>query len=322
MSSRESQPPSVEPTDSRNAQRFGSVASRFEGGRDVFVKQYRVGSWDSNPEIARQRTAREADIIRRIAAEGELGDRLGIVNLVSANPDELCIVTEKVAGTSLEDYLMGPFRRRVSSECLWAMYLAGRWLWRFQQLPALPGDEVRFSENDPTDLVEYCRLRLKKMVDAGEPWATPETCLKLEQRLAALTAQAGPPSSMQAWCHGDFNPANMIWDGRKLTAIDFAMAKLDHPLVDVAGFIHRLEMLPVYYPWRRWPVGAWKVAFLWGYGEPDCEKNPMFKALAIRHLVCRLLNFRKRRESFKRRCHSAWIRRQVRARLSAAIATP
>lgn len=291
-----------------------------EEGRCVYIKRYSGAGSTIDSRIACQRTAREADVIRRVSSSGIFNDRLGVLKLVDADASTARIATEKVSGQPLQCHLLGPYSSRLGSECLWAMYMAGRWLSQFQRLAIEAGDEARFSENDPADLLEYCRLRFEAIARRGDRWATEGVRRELDRRIGSLLLQAGSESQVSVWSHGDYNAANLIWDGERLTAIDFAMAKVDHPLLDVAGFIHRLELLPMLYPWRRWPLEAWRLSFLWGYGHPDCDRTPMFKALAIRHLLCRLLSYNRVPKNVADSLHNAWLRRCVRKRLIAAVA--
>jgi hypothetical protein len=118
------------------------------------------------------------------------------------------------------------------------------------------------------------------------------------------------------WCHHDYCAGNMIWNGRTLTVIDFGMAGPGVPLLDVTYFIHRIAMLRIYVPWKRWPVGAWTRAFLRGYGRPEAAASPMYQALMIRHLLCRLLTYvHKPPHGLKQRLHNPWVRRCVRTTL-------
>lgn len=316
----EQQKPNPPPAATHRARRqSSSISFQTDQGRGVYVKEY----WDAGrgdiPEIIRQRTAREADVIQRVIGSQLFQEGLGTLKLMSAEPASARVVTEMVPGQSLDRLLRGAFHRDVNSECLSALFLAGRWLSRFQELPRRAGDEVRFSDNDPSDLVAYCRLRMQALAERRDAWATPATIQQAEQRLAGLMSQAGPRELSHVWCHGDYNPENLIWDGKTLTAIDFAMSKLDQPLVDVAGFVHRLEMLPVFYPWKRWPLAIWKQAFLWGYGWLGCERLPAFRAVTIRHLLCRLLSYHRRSKNPLDRLQNAWVRRTMRIRLTKAI---
>ena len=197
------------------------------------------------------------------------------------------------------------------------MYLAGYWLHRFQELAiARHEGQPIVSTLDPESLDAYCRIRLHSLRDYGYRWPNATEFTRIIERVAQLEDAALPRDRHRVWAHADFAPGNIIWNGTKLTVIDLAMAHADRPLLDVTYFIHRLEMLRVYRPWKRWPIEFWKRAFLRGYGRPDAESSPMYRALMIRHLICRLHTYvRRPPRDLKQKLHDKWVRAVLRRKL-------
>lgn len=301
--------------------RYSTVHREMRTGRAVFVKQYRHGDWGWSADVMQARTAREADIIQRLRESTWPNARFGTLDLISSDPVQAMLVTAAVEGTPLQDRLLDDFRRLGSRECLRALLIAGGWLRLFQELSTTSADAERIGENDPLDLVTYCTIRVRTIQSLGYGWMTRARGEHLVNAVGRLQDQAMQDDRRQVWCHGDYAAGNLLWDGRVLTAIDFAMAKLDVPLADVAYFIHRLQMLRIYFPWRRWPIDLWTRAFLRGYGRPDAECSPMYRALMIRHLLCRLQTYvRRPPDNLKQTLHVKWIRRCVRDRLLKELA--
>jgi len=294
-----------------------SNVSRVQAdGRNVYVKQYLPGDLGVTADVIRKRTEREISVLARLAASPVFGGRPGVLRLVAGDPDSGTLVTEEVPGVPLHTAVVARFRKKVDRECLTAMYLVGKWLRLFQSLSVEPGDEVQFTPNDPSDLVAYCNLRVQKVLELGYGWPSDAIRRRLSACLADLVRRSSDEDRRRVWCHADYAAGNIIWDGSTLTPIDFGMCHLHYPLVDVTYFIHRLEMLPIYFPWRRWPLAAWKRAVLRGYGRPDAERSPMYRALMIKHLHCRLQTYvRRPRLNLKQRVHNAWVLRRVRANL-------
>ncbi len=305
----------------RQTRPASTICQTVLAGTAVYVKRQTAGQWGADAAVLRARATREADVIQRVEKSGLFESRLGTLHLVSADPEQAQIVTEKVPGQPLDEWLAGPYRRSLRPQSLRALFLAGRWLRQFQTLTAFPSDEGHFSANDPEDLLEYCRVRLQTIRECGYPWPDARARRQLEETVSELLSRATLDDRRRVWGHGDYQPGNILWDGRKLTAIDFGMASLRMPLSDVTAFLHRLEMLRVYSPWKHWPVECWQHVFLWGYGRPMAARSPLFKALMIRHWLCRLQSFvRRPTPTLKDRLHNAWIRRCARQRLAAAIA--
>ena len=169
-------------------------------------------------------------------------------------------------------------------------------------------------------MVDYCQIRADRIRDSGYAWMTQRRRSMILSALARLRELAARDQEALTWSHGDYAPNNMIWDGRTLTPIDFAMANLDYPLKDVSYFIHRLEMLAIYAPHRRWPVDAWTRLFLAGYERPDAASAPTYRALSIRYWLCRLNTYVSRATRNEvQRWHARWVRQRVRTRLLAAV---
>ena len=192
----------------------------------------------------------------------------------------------------------------------------------FQRL-ALDTRLVVCAPGNPLELVEFCDLRLKWVRERGYNWPGPavrDRMLKwLRQRVEAT------PKEMQriVWCHEDYGPYNVMWDGRVLTPIDFDTCRPDLVLVDVANMNHWIDMLPIQCPWRRWPIIQWKRAYLRGYGLSDAERVPIYSALKARCLLARLKKSIEYPGTTKLRwVHNLWCRHFIHAKLDRLISMP
>ncbi|NQU20252.1 MAG: aminoglycoside phosphotransferase family protein [Candidatus Nealsonbacteria bacterium] len=288
-----------------------------QDGQIVYVKEYhQLEDRGVTAEVIRRRTGREIDLFRRLASHFASERRLGSLNLVCGEAESGTLVTVEAPGRPLAEAILGKFRTSVDAQCLRALYLVGKWLRRFQSLPVNPGDEAHLTEDDPADLVEYCDIRMRRVLELGYGWPPDAIRREIGQCLAVLVKRSPEQDRRFVWSHGDYGAQNILWDGNVLTPIDFNTAKLSYPLHDVTYFIHRLEMFRVYFPWRRWPLAAWRRAVLRGYGRPDAEQSPMYRAMMIRHLHCRLNTYVRRPTlNLKQRVHNAWTRQRVRAKL-------
>ncbi|GEM_PF-2846781 len=285
-------------------------------GAAWYRKRLFAGEGDHiNEEVARARIEREA-LVLELVGTVQWGPRLTCPRLVEADPEQLTIVTEEVPGRPLHDYIVKRFRGVPHRRMLQALYLAGRWIRKFQTLP-VPDNADRPSPLDPLDPVEYCDIRLRRIQEEfAYRWMTPSRRTLIRSAVAALWAWVPEEDRRVVWCHADYAPTNILWDGRRLAAIDYSMAHADYWTVDPAHFLHRLEMFAVYFPWRRWPITVWKRAFLRGFGEPELESRPVYQVMAMRHLICRLATYvRRRPETLKEREHNRWVRGMVRRRL-------
>lgn len=232
---------------------------------------------------------------------------LGVLKLIEGNAEKGIIITQGVQGTMLDKYLVDHRSRKVDYACLKAVMLAGRWLREFQKLPLEVQDSVHLNDYGTLDLMSYCELRIRKIRQSAPYWMSKQLAQQIISILSSSKAQSLKEHKL-VLSHGDYAAHNIIWDGMKLTPIDFGMTSVDHPLSDVTYFIHRLEMLPIYFPWRRWPVAVWRQAFLRGYGAPEVDKTSSYQLLMIRHLLCRLRTYTGRQASnWFSNIHTAWV---------------
>jgi tRNA A-37 threonylcarbamoyl transferase component Bud32 len=271
----------------------------------VFVKQYLEGDAYRSQEVIRDRTALEAKLLNRLSTSDYLGGRLGVLQIIDVQPLQATITMAEVKGESLSDVLENRRMARGNRQSLAAVYLAGKWLRRFQSLPA---DECeKYSGTyGVDDIIEYCELRIRRIRESGDSWLSASLHQRITGTLAKLVKRSSKEDLSFVWSHGDYGPHNMIWDGHGLTPIDFAMAHADFPLADVTYFAHGLQMVRTYRPWRRWPIDVWKRAFLRGYDRPNAAEDPMYRVCMIRHVLCGLSK-RQPSKNWKQSLHNRWV---------------
>ncbi len=295
-------------------------------GAAVYEKQYLPDDWGGTEEVVRERAKREVELIELLESSQLFGGELGLVKIESSVPADATIATYEIAGRDLDQWIRQSvplkvlhFRSADGEPLDRAMELAGRWLQKFQSIPLTESCRVSLSQLDPSSLKDYCALRLDSLGDYGYRWPDRKTRDRILDRLDHLEQ----PSSSRAdaeevWVHADYAPGNILWDGTTATPIDFAMARAGRRLDDVTYFIHRLEMQQVYRPWRAWPLSSWREAFLKGYGQPDANQSPLYQALMIKNLVCRLHTYvRRPAKNMKQALHDRWVRRVLRQKLAA-----
>jgi len=284
-------------------------------GQSAYAKQYTPTGWLQTHEIVQAQAAREVEIVNRLASLPQMGGRLGVMKILEADASRARVVTQEVPGSPLQDVLRRARAKDQLTGCLRALYLAGKWLRAFQSLSTEQRTAVP-TPDEPDDLVAYCDLRLSTLTELGYRWPDPQTRRSVLDWVRRRIDRTPDEQLRRVWCHGDYGPANMIWDGRVLTPIDFAMCRLGLPLADLTYLVHRLEMFSIQFPWRRWPVTLWTRACLRGYGDPECDRLPIYEALTLRHLLCRLQTLVRRPPAGRRqKWHNAWVRGRVLARL-------
>ncbi|MCP4889289.1 MAG: phosphotransferase [Planctomycetaceae bacterium] len=284
-------------------------------GRFVFEKHYTCDDWGGTESVIRKRLSREIDLLERISRQAGFGKRLGVVRVAETDEQRVMISTVEVAGTTIAEWMSTKNAR--DSVLPW--YLAGRWLRVFQSIPITEESRHPISSNDPSDLVEYCELRLDTLKsDFGYRWPNVALRQELLDRVARLQVQAASEYAPKSvWTHSDFAPGNLMWGNGILTPIDFAMAGAGNPLADAAYLIHRTEMARVYRPWIRLPVAAVARAIFRGLGQPEADQSATYELLTLKNLICRLHTYVRRRPRNRiQAIHDRWVRGVVRSRLT------
>ena len=286
-------------------------------GNAVYEKQYVTNDWDDDAKIVRKRAWREVELLRQIADSGQFGKRLGIVRVADADPDAATISTFEIMGTSLGQFI---FDGRDVGTNLTPWFLAGRWLRQFQSLPLPAEASEAVSQKDPTDIVDYCDIRLRSLADYDYSWPSETIRKAVLQTIEDLRDRCQRKNVSQTWVHADYSPGNLMWDGRVLTPIDFAMVRAGTPLEDATYLIHRIEMQGIYRPWLRLPASAIGQAILRGLGAPTADQSAAYQMLMLKHQICRLHTYARRpAKSLKQSLHDRWVRMALRRRLLQAV---
>jgi len=285
-------------------------------GAVVYEKQYVTNEWDDDSDLIRYRARREVELLRQIAKSDRFGGRLGVVRIADADPDTATIATYEIEGISLEQFIHSSHDAATN---LTPWFLAGRWLRQFQSLPLTSVEPEAASKRDPPDIVDYCDLRLRSLSDFDYRWPDESIRRTLLQAIEHLRDRCRPADVRPVWVHADYSHGNLMWDGRVLTPIDFAMVRNGTPLDDASHLIHRAEMQQVYRPWMRLPVASIRQAVLRGMGVPAADRSAAYQMLMLKHKICRLHTYvRRPARNLKQSLHDRWVRQILRSQLVSA----
>jgi len=275
----------------REEQRPGStLVWARHNGHNVVIKKYRVTDTGPDAETLRKRVEREARLLTLLSQAKGRPRRLGVVQLLAVRPEDYTIELAVVPGQPVETLFFSSLRA-ARPTLLRVAWLAGRWLRWFQQAVPVDGNKASEDCDTASNLPEYCRIRLERLCKFRNSQANQTLCAAALRRLNELLAKVDLANRKVVVVHADYAPFNIIWDGYSLTPVDFGMAKVGDPWIDVTYFMHRLLIGPAYRPWQRIPVGAATKAFLRGYGEPQATQCPLFQAFLIRHTINRLTHY-------------------------------
>jgi len=298
---------------------YSKIEQAVIGNDVVYVKQQLPFRSDISIDLMRRHLAAEVEVIARLSGSGLLGGRLGLIEVVDYDIEGTRIVTKKIEGDSIEAALASGRWRRNPREFTRVFYLAGRWLKKFQMLPTSGIDFVAWP-GSPSDLIEYCGIRLEILKSLGSEWARRFRSRILDW-LELQVRRTPSEWTKSVLCHHDYAPFNIVWDGRTLTPIDFASCGLGSPLADLTYLIHRLQMMSIESPWKKWDVALWRRACLRGFGARNIERSPIFRALTVQHCLSRLKKYHERKPvGLIASIHNRWCCFSVKRTIHALVA--
>lgn len=298
-------------------QRISSQIQRVPlNGRMAYEKQYVVNDWDDDFGVIQERAIREARLLDALANSDHFGRRLGVPEVAKTDPEKAILATFEIPGASLGQLIIND--RKVAAD-LRPWFLAGKWLRQLQLLRVPETASTTKSRRDPSNLVEYCELRIRTLKDYGYRWPSKAIQHRMLKKLEDLNSRV-PNDIIPVWVHADYSPGNLMWDGQTLTPIDFAMARPGLPLDDATYLIHRIEMSRVYRPWISLPIARIRDAILRGLGRPNAKDSEEYQLLMFKHQICRLHTYvRRPAKNKKQLLHDRWVRAILRHSIRSTI---
>lgn len=261
--------------------RVNGVAAPY----DVFVKCWRPRRGTAE-EIAllRRRVDRDFQTMRLVHAAFSDRAEFGAVTAIAAFQDELAVVTREVRGDTVSAMLEAGARWWPTDDAVARLALvfrrAGEWLRTFQSLsqdrPAFSLDGMR----------EYIDERLLRLV------AAPRARFSESDRQAVLEWFDGRRTRVAADeltavpIHADYSPGNLLFDGTRLTVIDFPMTSMGHSYHDVTHLYTQLAFMRAKPQFRRGVIGRLQQALLAGFDPSLDSERPMFQLMLVQHVVC------------------------------------
>lgn len=234
-------------------------------------------------EAMRQRVARDFDVTSRVYKAMSGYDHLGAVPTVACYPEQLAIATEEVNGPTLLNHLTTraswlPSARRLH-DLEGTMVTTGRWIRVFQSLTT-PGGSISID-----DLKLYIDHRLKRLVSHAGSELKDEG----RDRVLACIDRLGERISLgdlrAVQVHGDMSLSNVLVDGQRIVALDFSMAALGNPLLDLTSLFLQVELLAVKPYIRQSTVRRLQTALLSGYHAQLTADDPLFRLSLLLHRV-------------------------------------
>lgn len=224
------------------------------------------------------------------------------VRPIACYPDLLAIVTEETPGETLLDRLQRDARWYPSRETMVPLESAfassGRWIRAFQL------SEASAQVTTPADMRAYIDHRLQR-IEAATGGRGRRLRLRLLRRIDTLGA-ATPANVPMVAVHADLSPSNIMVSQRHVAVIDFAMARLGHPLQDVARLFTQLDLLATKPYFRPSTVRTLQRSLLAGFDEGLRSDDPGLLLQVLAQRVNHLTSLVTRQYSLAERIYN-WV---------------
>jgi aminoglycoside phosphotransferase (APT) family kinase protein len=221
------------------------------------------------------------------------------------DPGILCVVTREAEGVPL-DRLTGRDARWPSSEPKLqglerAMTRIGRWLARFQQLPAA-GQAATVNLDDTREYIDARLRRLTAMPGAGFDERDRAAVLDYVDRRAGEVAAA---DLGEVAVHGDITPSNVVAGPESVTVLDFGMTARGSRYFDLSRLYTQLEFYTAKPQYRPAAMSRLQNAAIAGFAPGLHADHPLFAIYAVQHVVCHYVSHARQPGAFPASLYSA-----------------
>jgi aminoglycoside phosphotransferase (APT) family kinase protein len=290
-------------------------------GRKVLVKRYVRSHHRANDSLARDIATREVRLLQLIEQAGSFAGEIAAMRLVEHDCDQGWLTFEEAPGQPLLKSLAS-FRRLPPEGIARGLIASGRWLRAIQNVPFDQRDVPPIDPaHDPLDLREYCEIRWDWIQSWTSHFRNSDLPQRFLDRLFNLLAIWRPQALV--WAHGDYCPANVLWDGTTLTAIDYENARPRSPWIDATYFLVTMQSMAINSPWKRFPIDEWRHHFLHGLGVSELPNTPETRLCTMKHLLCKLgSSCRPRDRRLRDRIWVHYFRRRVIGLIEEELARP
>jgi len=200
----------------------------YLGRHNFFLKKIKPRFSDSNGDFA-SHLEREFEALKKFSIFFQDHAHFSVPSPVYFSSDHLFLITEEVKGNPFQG-IVNQYARRKESKNNNAIELCrtiGKFLKALHESESYP-----FTIGDLGSLVEYIKRRLCN----SSFCAVDET--KILKYLEKTTSEIGCDLRKLRKCpvHHDFNPSNVLVDGKNVNVVDFCDYQIDHPFQDIVYF--------------------------------------------------------------------------------------
>jgi tRNA A-37 threonylcarbamoyl transferase component Bud32 len=261
---------------------------RIKSGTDsqfAFIKIFKLqDKSEAHVERIRNRLLRDFASTRRIYESFGGHANLASVRPIACFPEYFALVTEEIAGVTLDEVIRQKLRFPARADSLRELgetfERLGAWVKTFQAANRT-GKQVSLE-----GVRAYIDERLVKMVGRGRLEFTEADRAGVLRFLDAKFPEIAATELSEVNIHADLNPENVIVNGDRVTLLDFTMAKTGTVHHDLSHMFMYLGIVKRKFIFRGAEIDRLQKAMLSGYDAALNPTQPLFQLLLLQHVVC------------------------------------
>jgi aminoglycoside phosphotransferase (APT) family kinase protein len=177
----------------------------------------------------------------------------------------------------------------------------GEWIRAFQTMPVEPAQPAN------ERLADYIDIRLRRLVELPAAKFSAADRAAVLEHVHRLELPAG--SEQQVPVHADLAPANVLVSGERVVVLDFAMASVGGPLLDLARLYMQIDLLRIKPRYRTSTIRRIQASLLRGFDPALHDSAPAFRLLLLRYHVNHLNTLAADTGRFPASAYNSYVRR-------------
>ncbi len=274
-------------------ERFFSFIARCKvlgdsGSKIVFIKMFR-NLKNRSAEVLQKKFNKDYEASQFWYGRFANCERFAVVKPVFSIPEQLISVTEETPGKSLYQLVLQNARWIPAVEKMRQLknhfHQTGEWLKYKQSILTIENETYSIDE-----LADYLEVRFNILLEEPRRRFPKEYRDKVLDYITANQPAITKNELAVTTNHSDFNPGNILVDGKKVTVLDFGRLVTGSYLLDVSKLYFQLHLLTFKPQFRKSVICELQSSLLEGFGNRHANELTMFRFLTIRNIITHLTN--------------------------------
>jgi len=184
---------------------------------------------------------------KHVSDEFVINEELKTVIPIKYYDDHNLFFMNAIKGQRLDVVMKNLVYFKKNKKFIHVINLCRQWLFKFHAIDSIDNYEAKTFKKSEINKLEFIKNRSLKNIEK-ENYAE---LLLMYEKASDLLESLEVSVCDFSYKHNDYAPWNIMFDGEKITVYDFADIKIDYKYYDLMYFIHSIEKLFRYYPFKN-----------------------------------------------------------------------